>query len=267
MKQIKIAVYGAGGRMGKCLLAGIRDHENLTLVAAIDSPDSTLLGQDAAALIGGAPLGVELICDPQLIDQSPDVVVDFSTPAATGALLPVCVERQWPLVIGTTGIKAPLIADITAAGREIPIVFAANYSVGVTLCLALLSVATRALGADYDIEILEAHHRNKVDAPSGTALAMADAIKQVRALADRFEGDRYQHPDTIGFSTIRAGTIAGEHTVIFAGEHERVEIAHRVSDRMVFAQGALQAASWLSQHGNRGVYTMHDVLQLPVNLG
>ncbi|MGV6815671.1 MAG: 4-hydroxy-tetrahydrodipicolinate reductase [Thiotrichales bacterium] len=265
--KTRIAVVGAGGRMGKALIEASRIDENTVLAAATERPESSLVGADAGELAGVGKLDV-IVADS--LDACPDfdVLIDFTSPAASLAHLDFCRSRQRRMVIGTTGFAEPEKKHIAQAAEAIPVVMAPNMSVGVNLCLKLLDTAARVLGDDVDIEVIEAHHRHKVDAPSGTALRMGEVVADAlgRDLEKCAVYGREGHTgarsrETIGFETIRAGDIVGDHTVLFAGDGERVEITHKASSRMTFAQGAVRAAKWLMGQ-NAGLYDMQDVLGL-----
>ena len=264
---MKIVIAGATGRMGKTLLEAVAGAPDLRLHAALDRPGCPLLGRDAGELVG-ASLGVAIVDDPERALEGADVLIDFTRPEATLAHMAVCRAKGVALVIGTTGFDAAGKAAITEAAAETPVVFAPNMSVGVNLALRLLDMAARVLNEGFDIEIVEAHHRHKIDAPSGTALAMGRVVAEAlgRDLADcavygreGVTGERDRQ--TIGFATIRAGDIVGEHTVLFADAGERIEITHRASSRMTFARGAARAAAWLAGQAP-GLYDMQDVLGL-----
>ncbi len=265
---IRIAVNGAAGRMGRCLIQAASQSEGLKLSGAIARTDSSLLGSDAGELAGVGKLGIEITSDVAAAIAQSDVIVDFTLPEVTMELIPHCLESQCRLVIGTTGFSDEQKSVIEQAGDQVAIVLAPNMSIGVNLSLKLLDIAARVLGDDSDIEIIEAHHRHKVDAPSGTALKMgevvADALgRDLKACSVYGREGRTGERDhkTIGFATVRAGDIVGDHTVMFATEGERVEITHRASSRMTFALGAMRAASWLMSHNN-GLHDMQDVLSL-----
>ena len=266
--MIRVAVVGAAGRMGKALIQAATAASGMSLTAATEQPDSTLIGVDAGELAGVGSLGVKVSHSLTKIVDDFDVVIDFTHPAATMVHLDVCRQHGKSMVIGTTGLDVAQKQAIADAGQEISIVFAPNMSVGVNLCLRLLQLAARVMGEDADIEIVEAHHRHKVDAPSGTALRMGEVVadtlgrdlKEV-AVYGR-EGQTGPRDDkTIGFETIRAGDVVGEHTVWFATEGERVEIAHKASSRMTFARGAVRAAAWIVAR-EKGQFDMQDVLDL-----
>ena len=265
---IRIAINGAAGRMGRCLIQAVEQTEGLTLSATIDRADSSLLGADAGELAGIGKLGVAISSDVAVATANSDVIIDFTLPEVTMALLPYCVANQCHLVIGTTGFNTVQKTEIEQAAQQISMLLAPNMSVGVNLSLKLLDIAARVLGNDVDIEIIEAHHRHKVDAPSGTALRMgevvADALgRDLKTCAVYGREGRTGERDrnTIGFATVRAGDIVGDHTVMFAAEGERVEITHKASSRMTFALGAMRASSWLMAYPS-GLYDMQDVLNL-----
>lgn len=266
----RVAVFGAAGKMGRYLIEATREHPALTLTAAFDRSDNGALGVDVGVLTGAEPIGVAITEDVDASLDNFDVVMDFTRPEATLSLLSSCCNAGKSMVIGTTGFDAAGKQSIAEAAKMIPIVFAGNYSVGVTLSLKLLEMTSRVLGDDFDIEIIEAHHRHKVDAPSGTAMMMGEVIAAAtgRNLDECATYGRQGHTGardrrTIGFGVIRGGDIVGEHTVLFAGEGERLEISHRASSRMTFAKGAVRAAAWVHAQNNRtGLYDMQDVLQL-----
>ena len=264
----RVAVLGASGRMGQALVTGIAGDSALELVAALSRSDDPYLGDDAMSHAGCTGSGVAITADFPSATASCDVVIDFSSPEATLEMLELCVQSTTPLVIGTTGFSAAQCAMITNAARRIPICKAANFSIGVNVCLRLIGEAARALGSSYDIEIVEAHHRYKVDAPSGTALAMGGAVANALgweldsvAVYGRGGQTGARAPRAIGFSAVRGGDVVGDHTVLFLGEGERVEITHRPNSRLNFARGALRAATWLIGRPAR-LYDMQDVLAL-----
>ncbi|PYC28214.1 4-hydroxy-tetrahydrodipicolinate reductase [Aquipseudomonas alcaligenes] len=264
----RIAVMGAAGRMGKNLIEAVGQAEGAQLSAAIDRPDSSLIGADAGELVAQGKLGVQLVGDLNAVLDQFDVLIDFTHPSVTLKNLEICRRAGKAMVIGTTGFSPEERQQLEAAAQEIPIVFAANYSVGVNLCLKLLDTAARVLGDEVDIEIIEAHHRHKVDAPSGTALRMGEVVAaalgrdlQKVAVYGREGQTGARERETIGFATVRAGDVVGDHTVLFAAEGERVEITHKASSRMTFAKGAVRAALWL-QAQPAGLYDMQDVLGL-----
>ena len=253
--------------MGRALLEAVAADAGCVLAAAIDRPGSSLLGQDAGAAWGGAS-GVRVSDQLAQALQGAQVLIDFTRPEATFGYLDACVAAGVPLVIGTTGFDEAGKARIAAAAQRIPVVFAPNMSVGVNLLMKLAELAARVLEDGYDIEIIEAHHRHKVDAPSGTALGLGQAVaraidRDLSACAvygrEGVTGER--DSKTIGFATVRGGDIVGDHTLLFAGIGERVELTHKASSRATFAQGALRAAKWL-QGRAPGLYDMRDVLGL-----
>lgn len=262
----RIAVPGAAGRMGRNLIDACQQAEGLSLGVAIERPGHDLIGSDAGVVAGVGALGVTIGDNPEAVIGDFDVLIDFTAPAVTLINLELCRHHGKSIVIGTTGFSDEQKQQISDAAKEISIVFAPNMSVGVNLCLKLLDVAARALGDSVDIEIIEAHHRHKVDAPSGTALRMGEVVADAlgRDLKDcavygREGNTGARERNTIGFETIRAGDIVGEHTVMFAAEGERVEITHKASSRMTFASGAIRAAAWVVEQPN-GLYDMPDVL-------
>ena len=265
---MRIAVTGAAGRMGKNLIEAVHQADGVTLGAAVARPESTLLGADAGELVGVGKLGVALSGNLEGVLDQFDVLIDFTHPSVTLKNLQICRRAGKAMVIGTTGFSAAEKQLLSEAGEDISIVFAANFSVGVNLCLKLLDTAARVLGDDVDIEVLEAHHRHKVDAPSGTALRMGEVVANALgrdldkvAVYGREGQTGARARETIGFATVRAGDVVGDHTVLFAADGERVEITHKASSRMTFAKGAVRAASWLSGR-SAGLYDMQDVLGL-----
>jgi len=265
---LRVAVLGAAGRMGRAVLGCLLESDDLKLTGAVTEPKDRLLGHDAGELIGAAALGVPLSDDPRQGLHGAQVAVDFTLPTATEANLRASVENGSALVIGTTGLEERQLKAIERAAHEITIVYARNMSVGVNVFMNLVGRAAKALGDGYDVEILEAHHRHKVDAPSGTALALGEQIAAARGrpLADLAVYAREGRvgprvPGTIGFSVIRGGSIVGEHTVRFIGAEEQVELVHVAQDRKTFARGALRAARWAAGRAP-GLYSMTDVLDL-----
>lgn len=266
--MIRIGINGAAGRMGHALITACLKTENLELTAAIEHAGSAKLGQDAGTLVGLDPTGVLVSDDLHSVIESVDVLIDFTRPEPSLKALALCAEYGSRMVIGTTGFSTDERMTITATAQKIPIMMAPNMSVGVNLCLKLLDIAARVIGTETDIEIIEAHHRHKVDAPSGTALRMGEVVAHAlgRALSSvavwgREGNTGERDPNSIGFSVIRAGDIVGDHTVMFANEGERVEITHHASSRMTFANGAMRAAQWLNDQ-SPGLYDMQDVLGL-----
>jgi 4-hydroxy-tetrahydrodipicolinate reductase len=265
----RIAITGAAGRMGRSLIEAVHNTDGLELTVALEHPDSSLLGSDAGDLAGLGRLGVVLGADLSAVSEEFDVLIDFTRPEPTLANMSICRSAGRRMVIGTTGFSEEQKLEIAAAANDIGVVFAPNMSVGVNLCLKLLDMTARVLGDEVDIEVIEAHHRHKVDAPSGTALRMGEVVAAAlgRDLASCAVFGREGHTGerdrrTIGFETIRAGDIVGDHTVLFAGAGERVEITHKASSRMTFANGAVRAAAWLMARQVTGLFDMQDVLGL-----
>lgn len=256
---MKVAIAGAGGRMGQALIEAVLADRDLSLVAALDAAGSPAIGKLAGGLEIGSDLGAL---------ARAEVLVDFTRPEGTLAHLEACLKQGKPLVVGTTGLGAAQKARIAEGARRIPVVISPNFAIGVNVVFRLAQTAAKALGDAYDVEIVEAHHRHKVDAPSGTALRLGELVAE--ALGRRLDevathgrvGDTGERPaKAIGFHAIRGGDIVGEHTVIFAGAGERVEIAVRSQSRHTYAAGALRAAKWLMGKGP-GLYDMFDVLGL-----
>lgn len=267
--MIKVAVTGAGGRMGRTHIEAITENEKTELAAAIERPGSTFVGIDAGALAGVGDNGVTVVDDVAAVVNDFDVLIDFTTIETTLHNIEVCRQAGKQIIIGTTGFNNEEKNIIEEASKDIAIVFAPNMSVGVNLCLKLLDTAARVLANDdMDIEIIEAHHRHKVDAPSGTALRMGEVIADALdrdlkecAVYGREGQTGERDRNTIGFATVRAGDVVGDHTVMFAGIGERIEITHKASSRMTFSKGAVRAAIWLSDQ-KTGLYDMPDVLGL-----
>lgn len=268
MSQVaRIGVLGAGGRMGRTLIQAVQQAGGI-LAAAVEQPSSSLIGADAGEMAGVGRLGVPVVGDLASVIGDCDVLIDFTTPAATMQHLALCQTHGCAIVIGTTGLNDQQKAQLTATATQIPLVYAANYSVGVNISLKLLELAARAFADTVDIEIIEAHHRHKVDAPSGTAFMMGEAVAD--ALGRDLKQDAVyaregqtgaRDRQSIGFQTIRGGDIVGEHTVMFIGEGERVEIKHIATSRMNFASGAVRAANWVCGKAAQQ-YDMQDVLAL-----
>jgi 4-hydroxy-tetrahydrodipicolinate reductase len=266
--MIRVGIAGAAGRMGHALLRACFGTHGMVLTVAVERQGSPAIGTDAGEIAGLQKLDIPIVDDLGSAIADVDVIVDFTRPESTLATLALCRQHGKRLVIGTTGFTPEQRADIEDAARDIPIMLAPNMSVGVNLCLKLLEITAKIIGDSTDIEIIEAHHRHKVDAPSGTALRMGEVIATAlgRDLRDCAVYGREGHtgerdPKSIGFSVIRAGDIVGEHTVMFADEGERVEITHNASSRMTFAKGAMRAAGWLMDKP-AGLYDMQDVLGL-----
>lgn len=266
--MVRIAVVGASGRMGLCLIKAAALSDQAELTVAVSRPDSASIGRDAGELAGISHIGLPIVDDlASAVDQF-DVLIDFTRPEPSLEYIDICRQAGKKVVIGTTGYNEVQKAQIKQAAEDVAIVLAPNMSVGVNLSLKLLEMAAKVMGDYTDIEVIEAHHRHKVDAPSGTALRMGEVVAEAlgRDLKDCAiygrEGDTGERDrKTIGFSTIRAGDIVGEHTVMFADEGERIEITHKASSRMTFANGAVRAAAWLAGKDN-GLYDMQDVLGL-----
>jgi 4-hydroxy-tetrahydrodipicolinate reductase len=264
--ELRIAVFGITGRMGKALITAIGESGSAVLSGACASPTSTWVGRDVRAL--GSDSDARVSGDARSALAGARVAIDFSLPEATLENLEACVSGKCPLVIGTTGHSSAVRGAIDVAAHEIPIVMAPNMSLGVNLLLRLVELAAQKLDESYDIEVFEAHHRKKKDAPSGTALALGSAAARGRgvALQDVSEHDRHganvpRRHGAIGFSVFRGGDVVGDHTVTFAGLGERIELTHRASDRLAFARGAVVAARWLVGK-QPGLYSMQDVLGL-----
>jgi 4-hydroxy-tetrahydrodipicolinate reductase len=265
---MKIAIIGASGRMGKTLIQAVDKAQGLTVSAAIERPNSSLIGADIGELSGIGKNGIKIVSSLEEVVNDFDTLIDFTTPVTTLHNLDICIANNKKIIIGTTGFDDDGLAKINQAAKDIAIIFAANYSVGVNLCLKLLKQAAEVLNEDYDIEITETHHRHKVDAPSGTALKMGEVVAETLgrdlkecAVYGRQGITGARDPNTIGFTTIRAGDVVGDHTVLFATDGERIEITHKASSRMTFAKGAARACSWL-ENKPTGLFDMQDVLNL-----
>jgi 4-hydroxy-tetrahydrodipicolinate reductase len=262
-----IAIAGASGRMGRMLIEAVHAADDCRLAGALDVAASPAIGSDATAFLGHAS-GVHITADLKAGLQNARTLIDFTRPEGTMAHLKACRELGVAMVIGTTGFTEVQKAEIAAAAKDIAIMLSPNMSVGVNVTLKLLEMAAKALSTGYDIEIVEAHHRHKVDAPSGTALKMGEVIAGAlgRDLKDCAVYERYGHtgerdPSSIGFATIRGGDIVGDHTVLFAGIGERIEITHKSASRVTYAQGSLRAVRFLAGRQS-GLYDMFDVLGL-----
>lgn len=263
----KIAITGAAGRMGRVLIEAVLAADNVELGAIVVLPNDAMVGLDAGAIAGlGKELGVKAATSLADVVNDFDVLIDFTAPEATMANIEFCRLHDKKIVIGTTGLNAEQKAQLETAAHVMPLVFAPNYSVGVNLCLNLLRMAAKVMGEGSDIEIIEMHHRHKVDAPSGTALRMGEVVAETLGWdldevavygREGYTGARPQKQ--IGFETIRGGDVVGDHTVMFATEGERVEVTHKAQSRMTFANGAVRAAKWVDQQ-RAGLYDMQDVL-------
>lgn len=264
----RIAVAGASGRMGRTLIEACREHPGLHLGAAVERPGSPALGRDAGEVAGIGPTGVIVGADLAAALNDFDILIDFTLPEVSLAHAAICHAAGRRMVIGTTGFSPAQRREIERCATDIAVVLAPNMSVGVNLCFKLLDIAAGVLGDEVDVEIIEAHHRNKVDAPSGTALRMGEVVAAALgrdlarcAVYGREGRTGVRDRTTIGFESIRAGDIVGEHRVMFAGSGERVEIMHTATSRFTFANGALRAAGWLMQRKS-GLFDMQDVLGL-----
>ncbi|MCP1660334.1 4-hydroxy-tetrahydrodipicolinate reductase [Neisseria perflava] len=266
MSALRIAIAGANGRMGRVLIQAVEQHPDTVLSGALEHSASDALGLDAGFSLG-IKTGIAISDDVDAILAQSDVLIDFTRPEPTLNHLQKCVDNKVAMIIGTTGFDDAGKAAIAAAAEKTGIVFAANFSVGVNLTFHILDTVARVLNEGYDIEIIEAHHRHKVDAPSGTALRMGEVIADALgrdlkqcAVYGRGGHTGVRNPSTIGFATVRAGDIVGDHTALFATDGERVEITHKASSRMTFASGAVRAAVWVN--GKQGLFDMQDVLGL-----
>lgn len=264
--SINIAITGAAGRMGKMLIEAVQQNPNATLSAAVVRPGSSLIGADAGEVAGIGRIGIAMLGSLSETEGDFDVLIDFSLPESTLENVSYCVEHSKGIVIGTTGFDDETLDLLGKLESKLPYIRAANYSTGVTLSIKLLEMASRVMGEDSDIEIVEAHHRHKIDSPSGTALAMGEAIADTLnrdlkdvALYGREGQIGARDKNTIGFATVRGGDVVGDHTAMFLADGERLEITHKASSRMAFARGAVRAATWLAGKEN-GAYTMNDVL-------
>ncbi len=266
--MINITVVGAAGKMGSRIIALSKDYENIKLTGAVERKEHKNIGQDIGDVIGIGKTGIKLVSNIKDVEGKTNVCIDFSSPESTSQNLKALSGNPVPVVIGTTGVTKDITEEIKSYAQKAPCVFAPNMSVGVNLLLKVLTDVAKVLGDDYDIEIIEAHHRLKKDAPSGTAMKMAQVIAE--ALGRNLEetavytrkgliGERTKKE--IGIQTIRAGDIVGEHTVLFGGLGERIEITHKASSRDTFARGALKAALWVHKQAP-GLYDMQDVLGL-----
>lgn len=268
MSDMRLIVAGAGGRMGRALVRAIHETPGAVLAGALEAPGSDLLGQDAGSLAGLPANGIALTADLWTLSSKADGILDFTSPAATIANAAVAAERGLVHVIGTTGMSPSDEAVIKSVTSSAIVVRSGNMSLGVNLLAALTRRVAKALGENFDIEIVEMHHRAKVDAPSGTALMLGEAAAKGRGIDLASHSDRgrdgltgARKPGDIGFAALRGGTVTGDHSVIFAGPYERIELTHKAEDRMIFAHGALKAALW-ARDKKPGLYSMVDVLGL-----
>lgn len=267
-QTIHIGVIGAGGRMGRMLIEAVQDNPQTILSAAIERQGSSLVGADAGEVAAIGHLNIKIVDDLVAVIDDIEVLIDFSLPTATEQNMRICAEHKVAMVIGTTGFNEQQEQVLTEASKHIPIVYAGNYSTGVNLSLKLLEMAAKAFGTDADVEIIEAHHKHKIDAPSGTAYMMAEAVAQARgqnlkdvAVYGREGQTGARKQGDIGIHAIRGGEIIGDHTVMFIAEGEVVEITHRARARMTFAAGAVRATTWVIEQ-QAGQYNMQDVLGL-----
>ena len=268
MSDMRLIVAGAGGRMGRTLVKAIAETNGVVLTGAVDAPGSAAIGRDAGELAGLGANGVKVAADPAPLLANADGLVNFTIPAATVALADIVAKQGLVHVIGTTGLSPEEERRIDSAAQRSAIVKAGNMSLGVNLLAALVRRVARTLDQEFDIEIVEMHHNKKIDAPSGTALMFGRAAAEGRNidLDQRSERGRDGHTGArgagnIGFASLRGGTVVGDHTVVFAGPAERIELTHKAEDRMIFARGAVRAAMWA--HGRKpGLYSMADVLGL-----
>ena len=267
-QAIKIGVIGAGGRMGRMLIEAVQDNAQTTLNAAIERQGSSLVGADAGEVAAIGHLDVQIVDDLKSVINDIDVLIDFSLPDATEQNMQVCAANGVAMVIGTTGFNGQQEQVLTEASKQIAIVYAGNYSTGVNLSLKLLGMAAKAFGTDADVEVIEAHHKHKIDAPSGTAYMMAEAVAEARgqnlkdvAVYGREGQTGERKAGSIGIHAKRGGEIIGDHTVMFIADGEVVEITHRARARMTFAAGAVRAATWVIKQ-EVGQYNMQDVLGL-----
>ena len=271
--MVRVAIAGAAGRMGRSLIGAFSDdsYDSKVTVATVLSDDPSL-GIDSGILSTGVANSILTVSDISKYVDDFDVLVDFTAPAATEEHIALCQKNSKAMVIGTTGLSQEQIELVRGAGEKIPIVFSPNMSIGVNVCFGLLEAVAKAVGNEYDIEIFEAHHRNKKDSPSGTALKMGQLVADTlgRNLANvsiygREGFSNQRDSNTIGFSTMRAGDIVGDHTITFAGRGERIEITHKAGNRMTFASGAVKAANWVFGK-EAGTYSMRDILDLQISI-
>ena len=267
-RAIKVGVIGAGGRMGRMLIEAVQDNSQTILNAAIERQGSSLVGADAGEVAAIGRLEVQIVDDLKVVINDIDVLIDFSLPDATEQNMQICAANNVAMVIGTTGFNEQQEQVLAKASEKIAIVYAGNYSTGVNLSLKLLNMAAKAFGEDADVEVIEAHHKHKIDAPSGTAYMMAEAVAEARgqnlkdvAVYGREGQTGERKAGTIGIHAIRGGEIIGDHTVMFIADGEVVEITHRARARMTFAAGAVRAATWVIKQ-EVGQYNMQDVLGL-----
>tara|TARA_Y100000996_G_scaffold413318_1_gene401309 strand:- start:1602 stop:2402 length:801 start_codon:yes stop_codon:yes gene_type:complete len=266
--MLKITILGASGRMGQSILRCTKESTDIEIVGAVTEPDDAAIGSDVGEVCGVGPLNVFLTDDCESALQNADVAIDFTLPSATKENIRACVATNTALVIGTTGLGNEESKFLESGAKKIPLLYGRNMSVGMNVFMDLVSRTSKSLGIDYDVEITEAHHQRKIDSPSGTAIALGELIAETRgdeltdvAVYERHGDVGARTPGSIGFSVIRAGNIVGDHTVLFGGPEECIELTHRAVDRMAFAHGALRAARWLTGR-KAGFYTMANVLDL-----
>lgn len=266
--EIKVGVVGAAGKMGRTLIELIQDSDLLSLAAAIEQPGVPVIGRDAGDVAGLGPVGIVIVDDLASVAADIDVLIDFTIASATVANMEICADSGTAMVIGTTGLSAEEQARLADISGSLPVVFASNYSVGVNATFQLVEMAAKIFGDSVDVEIVESHHRHKVDAPSGTAITLGERVARGldRDLAEVSVHGRHgqtnaRDRETIGFHAIRGGEIVGEHTVMFIAGGERLEITHRAQSRANFAEGAVRAAAWVNGQ-TPGLYDMGDVLGL-----
>lgn len=267
-QAIKVGVIGAGGRMGRMLIEAVQDNSQTALNSAIERQGSSLVGADAGEVAAIGRLDVQIVDDLKTVINDIDVLIDFSLPDATEQNMQICAAHKVAMVIGTTGFNEQQEKVLAKASEQVAIVYAGNYSTGVNLSLKLLGMAAKAFGTDADVEVIEAHHKHKIDAPSGTAYMMAEAVAEARgqnlkdvAVYGREGQTGEREAGSIGIHAIRGGEIIGDHTVMFIADGEVVEITHRARARMTFAAGAVRAATWVIKQ-EVGQYNMQDVLGL-----
>ncbi len=265
-RMTRIAIHGVAGRMGRSLVDVLRQDPAADLVAAMDHPECGVIGVDAGRLDGTEEVGVTVTSDLEAFLRNVEVVIDFSAPSATARLLPLCAGQRVPVVVGTTGLGGPERAALERAAEIVPVVYAPNYSQGITALFHLAGQAARLLGPGFDAEITELHHKHKVDAPSGTAVHLAEVVVQAKGLVPEEAvkhgrcgqvGER--NSQELGVMALRGGDAVGEHTLYLIGEGERLELTHRATDRAIFARGAVRAAHWVARQ-TAGLYDMADVL-------
>ncbi len=268
-QNVRVAIHGVGGRMGRAIVDVLEDDETIGVTGALEHEGSALIGADLGAILRGEPNGVVITHDLAAGLESADVVIDFTRPEPTAKLLAACAERGVPAVVGTTGLDDAARAALDDAAKKVPVVFAPNMSVGVNLLFHLASRAAALLGPEFDAEIVEMHHKRKVDAPSGTAVRLAEVVAEAKGLDPEEEivhgrsGHVGMRPEReIGVMTLRGGDVVGEHTLFLVGAGERIELTHRATDRAIFARGAVRAAKWIVGRP-AGRYDMADVLGVP----